>query len=36
MVSPDTQALIGTFGTEKYGQPLFTPDAGKDESTLGK
>jgi len=36
MVSPETQALIGSFGTEKYGQPLFTPDAGKDEATLGK
>jgi tungstate transport system substrate-binding protein len=36
MVSTDTQALIGTFGVDKYGQALFTPDAGKDESTLGK
>jgi len=36
VVSPDTQALIGSFGVEKYGQALFTPDAGKDESTLGK
>jgi tungstate transport system substrate-binding protein len=36
MVSPDTQTLIGSFGTEKFGQPLFTPDAGKDESSLGK
>jgi tungstate transport system substrate-binding protein len=36
MVSSATQKLIGSFGTEKFGQPLFTPDAGKDESTLGK
>jgi tungstate transport system substrate-binding protein len=36
IVSPETQSLIGSFGTEKYGQPLFTADAGKDESTLGK
>jgi tungstate transport system substrate-binding protein len=36
IVSPETQALIGSFGTEKFGQPLFTPDAGKDEATLGK
>ncbi|MFZ2095988.1 MAG: substrate-binding domain-containing protein [Anaerolineales bacterium] len=36
MVSPDTQALIGSFGVEKFGGALFTPDAGKDESTLGK
>jgi tungstate transport system substrate-binding protein len=35
VVSPEGQALIGSFGTEKFGQPLFTPDAGKDESTLG-
>ncbi len=36
VVSPEAQALIGSFGTEKFGQPLFTPDAGKDETTLGK
>ncbi|MGE5123666.1 MAG: substrate-binding domain-containing protein [Acidobacteriaceae bacterium] len=36
MVSAGTQTLIGNFGVEKFGAPLFTPDAGKDESTLGK
>jgi len=36
VVSPEAQALIGSFGVDKYGQALFTPDAGKDESTLGK
>jgi tungstate transport system substrate-binding protein len=36
VVSPEAQAIIGAFGTEKFGQPLFTPDAGKDEATLGK
>jgi tungstate transport system substrate-binding protein len=36
MVSPETQTLIGNFGVEKFGGALFTPDAGKDESTLGK
>jgi tungstate transport system substrate-binding protein len=36
IVSPEAQTMIGNFGTEKYGQPLFTPDAGKDEATLGK
>ena len=36
VVSPEAQTLIGSFGVEKYGQALFTPDAGKDESTLGK
>jgi tungstate transport system substrate-binding protein len=35
VTSPDGQALIGDFGKEKYGQQLFVPDAGKDESTLG-
>lgn len=35
LVTPDTQKLIGTFGVEKYGQPLFFPDAGKKESDLG-
>jgi tungstate transport system substrate-binding protein len=36
MVSVDTQTLIGNFGVDKFGAALFTPDAGKDESTLGK
>jgi tungstate transport system substrate-binding protein len=36
VISPEAQALIGSFGVDKYGQALFTPDAGKDESTLGK
>ncbi|OGO26072.1 MAG: tungsten ABC transporter substrate-binding protein [Chloroflexi bacterium RBG_16_54_11] len=36
IVSPEAQALIGSFGVEKFGAPLFTPDAGKDESSLGK
>ncbi len=31
MVSPEAQDLIGKFGVEKYGQPLFFPDAGKPE-----
>jgi tungstate transport system substrate-binding protein len=35
MVSKETQDLIGKFGVEKFGQPLFTPDAGKAESELG-
>jgi len=36
IVSPEAQSLIGSFGTEKFGQPLFTSDADKDEATLGK
>ena len=27
VVSPEAQALIGKFGIEKFGAPLFTPDA---------
>lgn len=29
MTSQETQKLIGEFGKDKFGQPLFTPDAGK-------
>ena len=35
MVSPEAQALIGSFGVDKFGQPLFFPDAGKKEEELG-
>jgi tungstate transport system substrate-binding protein len=35
MVSPDTQAVIGGFGVDKYGQQLFVPDAGKRDEDLG-
>lgn len=31
----EAQRMIGEFGTEEFGQALFVPDAGKDESTLG-
>jgi tungstate transport system substrate-binding protein len=34
MVSDATQAIIKDFGVDKYGQALFIPDAGKDESQL--
>ena len=34
MLAPETQTVIGKFGVEKFGQPLFTPDAGRDETTL--
>jgi len=36
MVSKDTQSIIKTFGVQKYGSPLFFPDAGKKEETLGR
>ncbi len=36
MVAKDTQEVIKTFGVEKFGAPLFFPDAGKKEEELGK
>jgi tungstate transport system substrate-binding protein len=36
LVSKKGQELIGKFGVEKFGSPLFTPDAGKSEDELGK
>jgi tungstate transport system substrate-binding protein len=36
MVSPEIQKFISTFGVDKYGQPLFFPDAGKAEDQVGK
>lgn len=32
MVADGTQKTIGTFGVEKFGSPLFFPDAGKAEN----
>jgi tungstate transport system substrate-binding protein len=34
VVSAAGQAVIAAYGTDKFGQPLFTPDAGKTESDL--
>jgi tungstate transport system substrate-binding protein len=34
LVSPEGQALIGSYGVDKFGQALFTPDAGKKDSDL--
>lgn len=36
MVSKQTQDIIKTFGVDKFGSPLFFPDAGKKEELLGK
>lgn len=36
MVSKRTQNIIKTFGVNKYGSPLFFPDAGKKVESLGK
>jgi len=32
---PGTQAVIAKFGVEKFGQPLFFPDADKTDADLG-
>jgi len=36
MVSSQAQEIIRTFGVDKFGSPLFFPDAGKKEDQLGK
>ena len=36
MVSKETQDIIRTFGVDKFGSPLFFPDAGKKVEDLGK
>lgn len=36
MVSKKTQGIIKTFGVDKFGSPLFFPDAGKKVEDLGK
>jgi tungstate transport system substrate-binding protein len=36
MVSKETQEIIRKFGVDKFGSPLFFPDAGKKEEDLGK
>jgi tungstate transport system substrate-binding protein len=36
MLSPETQAVIGRFGVDKYGQPLFVPIAGKRDEDLAQ
>ena len=36
MVSKETQGIIKIFGVDKFGSPLFFPDAGKKEEELGK
>src|SRR5215207_1404825 len=35
MTDPGTQEVIGQFGVEKFGQPLFYPGAEKTDSDLG-
>ena len=35
MISKKAQELIGRFGVDTYGAPLFFPDAGKNSAALG-
>ena len=35
VVSPRGQGFIGKFGVDRFGAPLFTPDAGKPPASLG-
>ena len=35
MTEPSTQDVIGQFGVDKFGQPLFYPDADKTDAELG-
>jgi tungstate transport system substrate-binding protein len=35
MISPATQDIIKNYGVDKFGQPLFFPDADKTEADLG-
>ena len=35
MVSPEVQAVIRTFGVDRYGQPLFVPIAGRTDEEVG-
>lgn len=36
MVAPETQQVIGEFGRDRFGQPLFVPVAGKSVEELGR
>lgn len=35
IIHPDTQTIIAKFGVDKFGQPLFHPDADKTDADLG-
>lgn len=35
MIASSTQEVIGQFGVDKFGQPLFYPDADKTDADLG-
>ena len=35
LTDPATQKMIAQFGVDKFGQPLFYPDADKTDADLG-
>jgi tungstate transport system substrate-binding protein len=35
LISPQAQGTIAEYGVDRYGQPLFFPDAGRGEGELG-
>lgn len=35
LIEPGIQSLIGEFGVDKFGEPLFIPDADKTDADLG-
>ena len=35
IIAPETQTIIGAYGIDRFGQPLFFPDAGRTEDELG-
>ena len=36
LLSPEGQAIIASFGKDKYGQALFFADGGKTEKDFGR
>ncbi|MCL6644000.1 MAG: substrate-binding domain-containing protein [Dehalococcoidia bacterium] len=36
LVAPETQRVIAEFGKDRFGEPLFVPDAGKSVEDLGR
>ena len=34
LVAPEAQEMIGDFGVEEFGEPLFVPDAGKTDDEI--
>jgi tungstate transport system substrate-binding protein len=34
LVAPEAQEMIGGFGVDEFGEPLFVPDAGKTDDQI--